>query len=96
MYVNGTECMTDTWLNGPAPFNQPFFIALTQAIGVNGDAPTASHAVPGHDPDRLGPGLDGGLLSLRRSSPQPPEETAPPGPQNGARGPAVLPTPHCH
>jgi beta-glucanase (GH16 family) len=46
MYVNGTECMSDTWLHGSAPFNQPFFIALTQAIGVSTDAPTASTPFP--------------------------------------------------
>jgi beta-glucanase (GH16 family) len=33
---NGNVCLTDSWLNGPAPFNQPFFIALTQALGLSG------------------------------------------------------------
>ena len=33
---NGNVCLTDSWLNGPAPFNQPFFIALTQALGLAG------------------------------------------------------------
>jgi beta-glucanase (GH16 family) len=45
-YVNGTPCLTDTWLHGPAPFNQPFFIALTQALGVNSDALTSSTPFP--------------------------------------------------
>ena len=36
----------DSWLHGPAPFNQPFFIALTQALGVNGDAVTSSTPFP--------------------------------------------------
>jgi beta-glucanase (GH16 family) len=36
--VNGQVCTTDTWLPTPgdpagAPFNQPFFLALTQAMG---------------------------------------------------------------
>jgi len=46
MFVNGTPCLTDSWLHGPAPFNQPFFIALTQALGVNGDAVTVSTPFP--------------------------------------------------
>jgi beta-glucanase (GH16 family) len=37
--INGNTCMTDHYipnngLNSPAPFNQPFFIILTQALGV--------------------------------------------------------------
>jgi beta-glucanase (GH16 family) len=37
---NGTTCISDTWkaaapLTGAEPFNQPFFVALTQALGIN-------------------------------------------------------------
>jgi beta-glucanase (GH16 family) len=40
VYDNGNLCLSDTYnpaapLSSPAPFNQPFFIALTQALGVN-------------------------------------------------------------
>ena len=40
VYDNGALCLTDTYnpaspLTSPEPFNQPFFIALTQALGVN-------------------------------------------------------------
>jgi beta-glucanase (GH16 family) len=44
---NGNVCLTDSWLNGPAPFNQPFFIALTQALGLSGsNAVNASTPLP--------------------------------------------------
>ena len=36
---NGQVCLTDKWLptpGDPAPFNQPFFLALTQALGLTG------------------------------------------------------------
>ena len=47
MLYNGHVCLTDMWLNGPAPFNQPFFIALTQAIGLSGsNAVTANTTLP--------------------------------------------------
>jgi beta-glucanase (GH16 family) len=40
--VNGTTCLTDNYqpdnVASPAPFNQPFFIALTQALGIGGNA----------------------------------------------------------
>ena len=36
MLYNGHVCLTDSWLNGPAPFNEPFFMILTQAIGLSG------------------------------------------------------------
>jgi beta-glucanase (GH16 family) len=41
--LNGTTCMTDNYvpdggLSSPAPFNQPFFIALTQALGIGANA----------------------------------------------------------
>jgi len=37
--INGNPCLTDNYipddgLTSPAPFNQPFFIALTQALGI--------------------------------------------------------------
>jgi beta-glucanase (GH16 family) len=36
--INGSVCLTDnyqaTGLTSPAPFNQPFFVLLTQALGV--------------------------------------------------------------
>jgi beta-glucanase (GH16 family) len=47
MLYNGNVCFTDTWLNGPAPFNQPFYIALTQALGLfGGNAVTANTPMP--------------------------------------------------
>jgi beta-glucanase (GH16 family) len=41
--IDGTTCVIDRYhpkapLVSPAPFNQPFFVALTQALGVNSDA----------------------------------------------------------
>lgn len=40
--VNGSVCLTDDYLpsnvQSPAPFNQPFFIALTQALGIGTNA----------------------------------------------------------
>lgn len=36
MLYNGNVCITDTPIGGPAPFNDPFFIALTQALGLTG------------------------------------------------------------
>jgi len=41
--INGNTCLTDNYipddgLTSPEPFNQPFFIALTQALGVNTNA----------------------------------------------------------
>jgi hypothetical protein len=35
---NGTPCLVDYPTTGSEPFNQPFFIALTQALGVGADA----------------------------------------------------------
>jgi beta-glucanase (GH16 family) len=50
MYVNDRTCLVDNYapaggLSSPAPFNQPFFIALSQALGVtvsNSDNATTS------------------------------------------------------
>jgi len=41
--VDGKTCLTDTWtpaapLVSPAPFDQPFFLVLTQGLGMNGNA----------------------------------------------------------
>jgi beta-glucanase (GH16 family) len=40
--VNGTQCLVDNYqpsnVSSPAPFDQPFFIALTQALGVGTNA----------------------------------------------------------
>jgi beta-glucanase (GH16 family) len=33
---NGNVCLTDTPIGGPTPFNQSYFIALTQALGLTG------------------------------------------------------------
>ncbi|HVW80607.1 MAG TPA: glycoside hydrolase family 16 protein [Mycobacteriales bacterium] len=47
---NGNTCLVDNYqpsnTTSPAPFDQPFFIALTQALGVGGNAPTASTPLP--------------------------------------------------
>ena len=50
-YFNGTPCITDTYApyvtspdTAPEPFNQPFFLAFTAALGLGGDAPTANTA----------------------------------------------------
>jgi beta-glucanase (GH16 family) len=49
--INGNKCLVDNYVptNGlvsPAPFNQPFFIALTQALGVGTNALTTSTPLP--------------------------------------------------
>jgi beta-glucanase (GH16 family) len=49
--VNGQVCMTDTWLptkGDPtgAPFNEPFFVSLTQALGVTNNAFSTSTPLP--------------------------------------------------
>jgi beta-glucanase (GH16 family) len=48
--VNGQNCIVDNYrasgADGAAPFDQPFFLALTQAIGQGGNAPTASTPFP--------------------------------------------------
>lgn len=48
--VNGQNCIVDnyraTGLSGPAPFDQPFFLALTQALGTGSNAPTANTPLP--------------------------------------------------
>ena len=49
--VNGRTCLTDAYrasnAPNPAPFDKPFFLALTQAIGSNnGNAPTSATPLP--------------------------------------------------
>ena len=48
--VNGDTCLVDdytaTGLSGAAPFDQPFFLALTQALGTGTDTPIASTPLP--------------------------------------------------
>jgi hypothetical protein len=55
LYINNTTCLVDTYqpaggLASPAPFDQPFFLALTQGLGVtlsNSDnATNASTKIP--------------------------------------------------
>jgi beta-glucanase (GH16 family) len=47
---DGNTCLVDNYkpsnVSSPAPFDQPFFLALTQALGVGGNAPTASTPLP--------------------------------------------------
>jgi hypothetical protein len=48
---DGWPCVIDKWnpappLVKPAPFDQPFLIALTQALGVNANAVTESTPLP--------------------------------------------------
>ncbi|HEX3705646.1 MAG TPA: glycoside hydrolase family 16 protein [Mycobacteriales bacterium] len=47
---NGNVCLVDNYkpsdVTSPAPFDQPFFLALTQALGVGTNAPTASTPIP--------------------------------------------------
>ncbi len=44
---NGNVCLVDHPLTGQEPFNDPFFIALTQALGQTTNAPTASTPTSG-------------------------------------------------
>ena len=55
-YFNGQPCITDTYDRyvqspdvAPEPFNQPFFMAFTAALGVNTDTPLAA-ALPSELP----------------------------------------------
>jgi beta-glucanase (GH16 family) len=48
---DGKTCVSDSWnpappLVKPAPFDQPFLLALTQALGVNANAVTADTPLP--------------------------------------------------
>ena len=48
--VNGANCIVNNYsafgLSGAAPFDQPFFVALTQALGIGSNAPTAATPLP--------------------------------------------------
>jgi beta-glucanase (GH16 family) len=44
--ANGQVCLLDQPVGGPRPFDQPFFISLTQALGVGANAPTAGTPLP--------------------------------------------------
>jgi beta-glucanase (GH16 family) len=44
--TNGQVCLIDRPIGGPAPFDQPFFISLTQALGVGANAPTSGTPLP--------------------------------------------------
>ena len=73
IYLNGKVCLTDhpnpaAPVSSPAPFNQPFMIALTQALGSGTDAYKAGyHPTSGHHAHQLGAGLEsGGLTSALR------------------------------
>jgi beta-glucanase (GH16 family) len=48
--VNGSNCIVNNYsaygLSGAAPFDQPFFLALTQALGIGSNAPTSSTPLP--------------------------------------------------
>jgi beta-glucanase (GH16 family) len=51
VYLNGAVCLTDHYdpaypLSSPEPFNQPFFIALTQALGMDTDAYSSATQLP--------------------------------------------------
>jgi beta-glucanase (GH16 family) len=47
---DGNVCLVDNYkasnAASPAPFDQPFFIALTQGLGIGGNAPTTSTPIP--------------------------------------------------
>jgi hypothetical protein len=50
LMYDGKTCLVDNYrpsnTTSPAPFDQPFFLALTQAFGVNGNSPTARTPIP--------------------------------------------------
>jgi beta-glucanase (GH16 family) len=47
---DGKTCLVDNYrpsnVRSPAPFDQPFFMALTQALGVTGNEPTSKTPIP--------------------------------------------------
>jgi beta-glucanase (GH16 family) len=48
---DGQTCLTDTWnpaapLSAPEPFDQPFFLVLTQALGIGSNAYTSATPLP--------------------------------------------------
>jgi beta-glucanase (GH16 family) len=46
IFTNGQVCMIDRPTGGPAPFNEPFFISLTQALGIGANTVTAATPLP--------------------------------------------------
>jgi beta-glucanase (GH16 family) len=44
--TNGQVCLIDRPSGGPAPFDQPFFISLTQALGIGANAPSSATPLP--------------------------------------------------
>jgi beta-glucanase (GH16 family) len=46
IYTNGQVCLIDRPTGGPAPFDQPFFISLTQALGIGANSPSAATPLP--------------------------------------------------
>lgn len=50
LQVNGQNCLIDNYVasgvSGAAPFDQPYFLALTQALGVGSNAPAANLPLP--------------------------------------------------
>lgn len=44
--ANGQVCLIDRPIGGPAPFDEPFFISLTQALGIGANAVTAATPFP--------------------------------------------------
>ena len=44
--ADGRVCLIDRPIGGPAPFDQPFFISLTQALGIGANAVSAATPLP--------------------------------------------------
>ena len=84
---NGQPCLVDTPSTGSEPFDQPFFIALTQALGRRHQRLHAGRdAAAGHDPDRLGPRLGSRLVG----------EATPPGRPAPVPGGGLVPPLTCN
>ena len=79
MFVNGSPCLTDwAWLHRPAPFNQPFVIALSPgSLGVNGDAVTSSTPFPDTTQISWVLGLGAGVLTAVGGRPAAPGRLTP-------------------
>ncbi len=61
--MDGQTCLVDTWNPAapevkPDPFNMPFFVTLTQALGITTEFLHHQHPAPGHILNRLGSGLE--------------------------------------
>ena len=64
---DGQTCLVDHWTSAsplidPAPFNEPFYICLTQALGVGTNDFTPGARRWRHDVRRLGPGVGNTLV----------------------------------